>query len=75
MYENELHPTIDLAASLAIVFTDHLYQLNIYFVKKEWLHALSCIQEEEKDRVMKFVYKKDAKSALVRIQCYAQVKA
>ncbi|XP_028397953.1 L-aminoadipate-semialdehyde dehydrogenase-phosphopantetheinyl transferase-like isoform X1 [Dendronephthya gigantea] len=33
--------------------------------KSEWLHALACIQDEERDRVMKFVYKKDAKSALI----------
>ena len=32
---------------------------------KEWLLGISCVQSEEKDRIMKFVFKKDAKSALV----------
>lgn len=33
--------------------------------KSEWMCGLSCTQEEERERIMKFVYKKDAKSALV----------
>lgn len=33
--------------------------------KSEWVYGLSCTQEEERERIMKFVYKKDAKSALV----------
>lgn len=31
---------------------------------KEWLLGISCVQPEEKERIMKFVFKKDAKSAL-----------
>lgn len=31
---------------------------------KEWLLGISCVQSEEKQRIMRFVFKKDAKSAL-----------
>ena len=34
---------------------------------KEWLLGTSCVQPEEKERIMKFVFKKDAKSALVSL--------
>ncbi|KAL9972037.1 hypothetical protein ACROYT_G018276 [Oculina patagonica] len=33
--------------------------------RQEWLLGTSCVQSEEKDRIMKFVFKKDAKSALI----------
>ncbi|XP_020615711.1 L-aminoadipate-semialdehyde dehydrogenase-phosphopantetheinyl transferase-like isoform X1 [Orbicella faveolata] len=33
--------------------------------RQEWLLGISCVQSEEKDRIMKFVFKKDAKSALI----------
>ncbi|XP_032219986.2 L-aminoadipate-semialdehyde dehydrogenase-phosphopantetheinyl transferase isoform X2 [Nematostella vectensis] len=33
--------------------------------KQEWLLALSLVQKEEKERVMRFVFKKDAKSSLM----------
>lgn len=33
--------------------------------KQEWLLGIACVQPEEKDRIMKFVFKKDAKSALI----------
>ncbi|XP_020892507.1 L-aminoadipate-semialdehyde dehydrogenase-phosphopantetheinyl transferase [Exaiptasia diaphana] len=33
--------------------------------KQEWLKALSCVQPEEKERIQKFVFKKDAKSSLI----------
>lgn len=33
--------------------------------KQEWLLGISCVQSEEKERIMKFVFKKDAKSALI----------
>ncbi|EDO47052.1 predicted protein [Nematostella vectensis] len=33
--------------------------------KQEWLLALSLVQKEEKERVMRFVFKKDAKSSLI----------
>ena len=32
---------------------------------QEWLLGTSCLQIEEKERIMNFVFKKDAKSALV----------
>lgn len=32
---------------------------------QEWLLGTSCLQTEEKERIMNFVFKKDAKSALV----------
>ena len=32
---------------------------------QEWLVGTSCLQTEEKERIMNFVFKKDAKSALV----------
>ena len=32
---------------------------------QEWLRGTSCLQTEEKERIMNFVFKKDAKSALV----------
>jgi len=33
--------------------------------RQEWLLGTSCVQPEEKERIMKFVFKKDAKSALI----------
>lgn len=33
--------------------------------KQEWLLGISCVQSEEKQRIMRFVFKKDAKSALI----------
>lgn len=33
--------------------------------RKEWLIGTSCVQTEEKERIMNFVFKKDAKSALI----------
>lgn len=33
--------------------------------KEQWLIASSCIQAEEKNRIGKFVFQKDVKSALV----------
>ncbi|KAJ7370246.1 hypothetical protein OS493_033592 [Desmophyllum pertusum] len=33
--------------------------------RQEWLLGTSCVQSEEKERIMKFVFKKDAKSALI----------
>lgn len=33
--------------------------------RKEWLLGTSCLQIEEKERIMNFVFKKDAKSALI----------
>ena len=33
--------------------------------KDQWMLAASIIQPEEKDRIGKFVFKKDAKSAMV----------
>jgi hypothetical protein len=36
--------------------------------KEEWMLAAQCIQTEEKNRIEKFVFKKDAKSAMVRLR-------
>jgi len=33
--------------------------------RQEWLLGTSCVQPEEKERILKFVFKKDAKSALI----------
>lgn len=44
---------------------------------KEWIQGLSAIQTEEKERIQRFVYRNDAKSALLgRLlmrKCIAQV--
>ena len=37
--------------------------------QKEWTLAAQCIQPEEKERIGRFVFKKDAKSAMVSQQC------
>ena len=33
--------------------------------QKEWTLAAQCVQPEEKERIGRFVFKKDAKSAMV----------
>ena len=33
----------------------------------QWTHAAQCIQVEEKERVGKFMFKRDAKSAMVSV--------
>ena len=35
--------------------------------KEQWIFAARCIQTEEKQRIGRFVFQKDAKSALVSI--------
>ena len=37
--------------------------------QKEWTLAAECVQPEEKDRIGRFVFKKDAKSAMVSQFC------
>ena len=34
--------------------------------QEEWIQAARCVQKEEKDRIGKFVFRKDAKSAMVK---------
>lgn len=33
--------------------------------RSEWMFCGQCIQSEEKDRIQRFVFKKDAKAAMV----------
>ena len=33
--------------------------------RSEWMFCGQCIQNEEKDRIQRFVFKKDAKAAMV----------
>lgn len=41
--------------------------------RSEWLFAAQCVQREEKDRIGQFVFAKDAKLAMVSLNC--EVKA
>ena len=39
--------------------------LNVACFLQEWIRAMSCVQEEEKDRINQFVFVEDATQALV----------
>ena len=47
-----------------------LNTVKISVLFKEWLLGISCVQSEEKQRIMRFVFKKDAKSALASTNAY-----
>ena len=51
-----------------------IYYVFFFFNFKEWLLGTSCVQPEEKERIMKFVFKKDAKSALASIHTSLGIK-
>ena len=38
--------------------------------EQEWVKAMACIQEEESERINKFVFRDDAKLSLVSIHYY-----
>jgi len=47
--------------SVRWAFNSHRWQPS----KEDWIRAAQCLQKEEKDRIGKFVFKKDGKSSMV----------